>query len=62
MDNIKKLFDNDDPRITALTCAIRDVIYERSAGLIPLATVLGALEIVKTGMIQDATDDMKGSA
>lgn len=48
-DNIIK-FTEGDLRVKIFIETIENVIYERCAGL-SLATVLGALEVIKTQMI-----------
>lgn len=49
--NVVPLDPHCDPRIDTLTDAIMDVINERASGRLPLATVIGALEIVKATLL-----------
>lgn len=49
--NVVPLDPHCDPRIDTLTDAIMEVISERAAGKMSVASVIGALEIVKAQLI-----------
>lgn len=53
---VVRLYEHEDPRVIALANAIEDIIYERGKEM-PVATVLGTLEIVKLNIWQDQSED-----
>ncbi len=52
MSNVAKLFEGDK-RCQALLEALEKTCYERGAG-IPIPSILGILELLKTKIIEDA--------
>lgn len=56
-NNVVPLDPISDPRVATLTDAIESLIRDRAGGLMPVATVLGILEIVKTRFLKDLNED-----
>jgi hypothetical protein len=55
-DNISKLRDGGDARAVTLLDALYDVLQERGNG-IPIPTVIGVIELLKTMVLSEALDD-----
>lgn len=55
MSKVERLFEKKDPRVASLMNALEEVINERAAGIMPVATVIGVLEFLKADLI-DSTN------
>lgn len=54
MKNVVKLFDDNDPRISALMIELDKKVYEMcTKNPMPLATVIGAIELLKIQIMEN---------